>query len=129
MSGVRQGYRRYRRISKTKDIRGILSAGKRARRGSLEVVWREKSTSLRSARAGVVITTRWRGSKPERNKLRRRYREALRKLIPEMRPGLEVLVNLKIQGRQAEKAGKAGSTLERLRGIMARSGLLLERND
>ncbi len=103
--GNKHGYRRGRRISSRSDIKGMLVSRNRLRRADIELYWCIDEGREAPARGGVIISTRWRGNKPERNRFRRRYREALRILLPRLSSGVRVLLRLRSMGLAA-RAGK-----------------------
>ena len=94
MGGKGAGYKRGCRISRRAEIRGLIASRNRVREGDVELYWRI-GDPRRGVRGGVIIGARWRGDKPARNRFRRRYREALRLIMPELKPGVDLLVRLK----------------------------------
>lgn len=131
MVGPDRGYKRWRRISTRADIQRLLGSGNRLRRGDVELYWRQGDSAGR-VRGGVIIGARWRADKPARNRIRRRYREALRVLLPSLSAGVDVLLRLRnpggsAAGRSGKRSGEAaGSTLQAL---LADAGLIVEAED
>ncbi len=105
VGGDKRGYRRGRRISSRSDIKDMLISRNRLRRADIELYWRVNAERDEPARGGVIISTRWRGNKPERNRFRRRFREALRLFLPNLSSGVRVLLRLRSMG-PAANAGK-----------------------
>lgn len=88
---------RSRRITSSKEIRALITKGKRSKTGHLDVF---DSTSLfLYPRIGVVIP-KHRRTAVERNKLKRRVREVLRKeILPALR-NMEVPTDVLIRARR-----------------------------
>jgi ribonuclease P protein component len=123
---VERGYRRSRRISSRSEIRALLASKNRVRRQDIELYWRLGDLEA-PARGGVIISTRWRGSKPERNRFRRRFREELRVLLPVLSPGIQILFRLRAMGLAAtagKRRVKEGKPSETVRGLLEDAGLL-----
>jgi len=88
---------RSRRITSSKEIRALITKGKRSKTAHLDVF---DSTSLFSyPRVGVVVP-KHRRTIVERNKLKRRIREVLRKdVLPALR-NMDVVADVLIRARR-----------------------------
>ena len=88
---------RSRRITSSREIRGLFQKGKRSRTAHLDVF--DSTSSFAFPRVGIVVPKHKRNS-VERNLLKRRLREVLRKdVLPKLRER-EMPVDILVRARR-----------------------------
>ncbi|MFG0275386.1 MAG: ribonuclease P protein component [Phycisphaerales bacterium] len=85
-------FRRRHRLSRSLDYRAAYKQGKRKPRGPLLIFARPNG--LDHARLGLSVPRRV-GNAVERNRVKRRLREAFRLLMPSMPPGYDVVISVR----------------------------------
>jgi ribonuclease P protein component len=107
-------------LSSPRDFRALQERG--SIRSHPLLATRVLRTELGTTRFGLA-TGRALGSAVDRNRVRRRLREAIRSLLPTLRPGWDVLVIARpaIVGADRRSIGEA------LGRLLARAGVLAER--
>jgi ribonuclease P protein component len=109
-------------LSSPRDFAALMERGKT--RSHPLLATRVLRTDLGTTRLGLA-TSRALGSSVVRNRLRRRLREAMRMLAPELRPGWDVL----IVARPGLVRTNQGALVEALTRLLRRSGVLGGKED
>ena len=78
------------RLKKKKDFERVYKQGKGIRQDFLFL--RAGKNNLENSRIGIVVSAKVSKKAVERNLFKRRLREALRKKLPDMRPGLDIII-------------------------------------
>jgi ribonuclease P protein component len=95
--GRRQRLPRARRLTRSADIRAILRRGKRSRTAHLDVF--DAASPVSYPRVGVVVP-RYRHAVVERNLVKRRIREAVRREIMPRLADLDLAVDVLVRARR-----------------------------
>jgi ribonuclease P protein component len=95
--GRRQRLPRARRLTRSADIQAILRRGKRSRTVHLDVF--DTASPVSHPRVGVVVP-RYRHAVVERNLVKRRIREAIRREILPRLAELDLAVDLLVRARR-----------------------------
>jgi ribonuclease P protein component len=111
--------RREYRLRKKTDFERVFNQGKSCA-NRLAVLYYLESR-VHKSRAGFVVSKRF-GNAVKRNRVKRRYREALRSLWPRVEPGYDIVV----LPREAGKEVAFQELVEALGSLLDKSGLLAE---
>ena len=78
------------RITKKKDFDSIFKTGKGFKQGLLYL--KTKKNNLDSSRFGFIVSKKFSKKAVERNKIKRRLREIIRKELPKIKKPIDVII-------------------------------------
>ncbi|TSC75919.1 MAG: protein subunit of ribonuclease P [Parcubacteria group bacterium Gr01-1014_30] len=98
-------------LKKKRDFEAVFKKGKAAREGFLFL--KVFSNSLARQRFGIIVSQKVSKKAFARNKVRRRIREAIRKRLPMIKPGVDAVVSV-LPGGEKKSFAEIDATVAKL---------------
>ena len=93
---------RHNRLTEKKDFDALYRFGLRAGKGSLRVMARKRQQDRFGARVGIVVAKTYSKKATTRNRIRRRIRAALAKLLPGVSHPWDIMVIVRPSTKEAD---------------------------
>lgn len=90
------------RLRSSKRIEIIKSQGRRVENNFLLLFWLKQEENADLTRAAFIVSSRVNKHAVIRHKVKRRLREVVRNLLPQIRPGLDMVIIAKPEARKLD---------------------------
>lgn len=99
------------RLKKKKDFQKVFKKGKGLRENLITLKW--VNNNLETSRFGIVISKKISKKAVLRNKIRRRLREEIKKILPHFKKGIDIVI-IANPGATKEKREKIAEDLKKI---------------